>query len=63
MAVAGVFSGRLAQVVPFKLQLAGASAVIALSCVALALLACQHLGGGGDQWGSTVSGWGSPMRR
>lgn len=38
MAVAGVFSGRLARVVPFKLQLAGASAVIALSCVALALL-------------------------
>lgn len=38
MAVAGVFSGRLAQLVPFKLQLAGASAVIALSCVALALL-------------------------
>ncbi|CAN7314571.1 MFS transporter [Devosia sp. LjRoot16] len=38
MAVAGVFSGRLARVVPFKLQLAGASAVIALSCVALAML-------------------------
>jgi EmrB/QacA subfamily drug resistance transporter len=38
MAVAGVFSGRLARLVPFKLQLAGASAVIALSCVSLALL-------------------------
>jgi len=38
MAVAGVFSGRLARVVPFKLQLAGASAVIALWCVALAML-------------------------
>jgi len=38
MAVAGVFSGRLARVVPFKLQLAGASAVIALACVSLALL-------------------------
>lgn len=38
MAVAGVFSGRLARVVSFKLQLAGASAVIALSCVALAML-------------------------
>jgi MFS family permease len=38
MAVAGVFSGRLAGVLPFKLQLAGASAVIALSCVSLAML-------------------------
>ena len=37
MAVAGVFSGRLAGVLPFKLQLAGASAVIALSCVSLAM--------------------------
>lgn len=37
MAVAGVFSGQLSRFVPFKLQLAGASAVIALSCVSLAL--------------------------